>query len=119
LKVAVPTPDRVAVTEYVPAVVFAVAVTLATPVESVVAVVDEREAEAPDPGAVKFTVTPDSGLPLASVTFTCSGPPNAVPTVVLCVPPPTTVMAAGGPGSPSFVTNASGEEPILPLAVVL
>jgi hypothetical protein len=50
--------------------VFAVAVTLAAPVESVVAVRELSVAEAPLVGAANVTVAPATGLPEPSVTAT-------------------------------------------------
>ncbi|MGC2234018.1 MAG: hypothetical protein WBA09_21140 [Candidatus Acidiferrum sp.] len=55
----------------------------------------EKLALGPEDGAVKATVTPETGLPLASVTFTTSGLANAAPMVALWPPPETVVTAAG------------------------
>jgi hypothetical protein len=76
----------------------AVAVTDATP-RALVAVVAEglNVADAPEPGGANVTATPETGLPLASVTDTESAVANAVLTVVLCGLPPTTVTEAAGP----------------------
>ena len=54
----------------------------ATPDELVVAEGVPSVAEAPVPGAVKVTVTPETGLPPLSVTLADSAVPNAVRMVV-------------------------------------
>jgi hypothetical protein len=76
-------PATEAVTEYVPAIVFAVAVTLAVPEESVMAVSELNVAEAPVVGAAKVTVAPATGLLEASSTMTWSAWLKAVLTVAL------------------------------------
>jgi len=91
------TPPTVAVTLYVPACRFAVAVTLASPDEVVVAGEPARTALAPEPGAEKVTLVPGTTLPSASFTTTTSAPPNAVPTVALCPLPLLTAIDAGAP----------------------
>ena len=48
-------------------------------------------------GAVNVTVTPDSGLLLASITVACRAVANAVPIAVLCGVPAVVVMLAGVP----------------------
>src|ERR1700680_2746650 len=48
-------------------------------------------------GAVNVTVTPESGLLLASFTVTCSAVANAVLIVALCGVPPVAVTLAGVP----------------------
>src|SRR5208282_2723502 len=53
---------------------------------------------APLPGAVNVTVTPLTGLFMASFTVTTSGSANAVLIVVFCGVPLVAVMDAGGPG---------------------
>jgi hypothetical protein len=73
-------PGVEATTAYAPAFVLAVAVTLAWPEELVTAVVAPRTALAPLPGGAKVTVTPETGLPLASDTVATSGAANAVET---------------------------------------
>jgi hypothetical protein len=85
------------VTEYAPAEAFAAAVTEASPVESVVAVVALSVADAPLEGGVKVTVAPLTGLPWASVTVAESAALKAVLTCVLCEPPPVAVIVAAGP----------------------
>ena len=72
------------------------ALTLVTP-ELLVTAGEVRLALAPEPAAVNATVTFGTGLLLASRTVTCSAEPNAVFTVADCVPPPDTMMLAGGP----------------------
>ena len=67
---------------------FATAVTEAWPVASVTADEGLNVAEALDPGAAKFTVTPLTGLPEASLTVATSGSGNAVAMAVLCGVPP-------------------------------
>jgi hypothetical protein len=82
----------------VPAVAFAVnAVAVATPLLLVTAVAVAELPNfplAPLPGAVKLTVTPLSGLLLASFTVACSGVANAVLTVALCGVPAVAEMLA-------------------------
>jgi hypothetical protein len=73
----------------------AVAVTLATPEPFVMALGALSAAEAPAPGAEKFTVTPDTGLLDASVTVTLSAVANAVLTAADCGVPPVAAMLAG------------------------
>src|ERR1700693_3944545 len=46
-------------------------------------------------GAVNVTVTPETGLLLASFTVACSAVVNAVAIVALCGVPPVAVMLAG------------------------
>ena len=65
--------------------------------ELLVAAGEVRLAPAPEPGGVKLTITPASGLLEASFTVTWRAEPNAVLTAVDCVPPPLTVMLAGAP----------------------
>ena len=48
-------------------------------------------------GAVNVTVTPETGLLLASFTVACNVDANAVPTAVLCGVPADAVMLAGVP----------------------
>ena len=50
--------------------------------------------DAPEAGAVKVTVTPDTGLPCELVTLATRGDPKAVLTVVYCGAPEETAMAA-------------------------
>src|SRR4029077_11439235 len=85
-----------------------VPVTLAMPEAFVTAVVELRVTDAPEAGGLKVTVTPERGSPSVSVTFTAKGEPKAVPTFVLCVPPPLTVTELGGPVkfAPTFVVPA-------------
>jgi hypothetical protein len=52
---------------------------------------------APEAGAAKITVTPLTGLLLASVTVATNGLANAVPTMALCPPPPVAVSFAAAP----------------------
>ena len=68
--------------------VFVVAVAVADPLKA---------ALAPVAGAVKVTVTPLTGLLLASLTVACSGAENAVFTVALCGVPAVAEMLAGDP----------------------
>ena len=75
----------------------ATAVTLAWPVASVVAVVDDSVAEAPVAGAAKVTTRPLRGLPEASLTSTCSGTAKGASTVVLCGVPAVAATVAGAP----------------------
>ena len=75
----------------------AVAVMLAIPEASVVAVVDESAALAPVDGAANVTVTPLTGLLPASRTVTCSCAAKAAVIAADCGVPPVAAMAAGGP----------------------
>jgi hypothetical protein len=75
----------------------AVALTLATPVLLVVAVALDRIALAPDDGTEKVTVTPETGLPPASVTVTCSGAAKPLEIAVDCGVPPVGAIFAAGP----------------------
>jgi hypothetical protein len=77
-----------AATVYVPAVLLAFAVTLATPEALVTAEAPDSTALAPLGGAVKVTVTPLTGLPLASLTVACSAVAKTVPTAADCGVPP-------------------------------
>ncbi len=92
----VATPETLAVTLYVPAVVLAVAVTWVWP-EALVTAAAEVEADAPEAGAVYVTVAPGTLLPYWSLTTTRSGAESAVPTVALWPEPLTTAMLAGVP----------------------
>jgi hypothetical protein len=96
-----PAPElRRAVTRYVPAVAFAVAVTLASPPLSVVAVVALSVADAPLDGAVYVMPALGTTLPNASSTTTPSAAANAVFTVALCVPAPAAAwIEAAAPGA--------------------
>ena len=73
-----------AVTEYDPTVLFAVAVTLAWPSALVTAEEPESAALGPELGAAKFTVTPLMGFPFVSFTITSKGSENGLPAVVDC-----------------------------------
>jgi hypothetical protein len=90
-------PRTVALTAYAPAMVFAVAVTLAAPVESVVAVSVASVADAPLVGTANVTVAPATGLPEPSVTDTASACANEVVTAVDWVPPDVTATFEGAP----------------------
>jgi hypothetical protein len=73
---------------------------VATPLLLVVAVVvadPPNAALAPLLGAVNVTVTPLTGLLLASFTVACSAVPNAVLTVALCGVPALAAMLAAAP----------------------
>ena len=61
------------VTAKLPAMLLAMAVTLAAPAELVTAVELERMALAPVAGAVKVRATPLRGLPRPSRTVACNG----------------------------------------------
>ena len=97
---AVRTPE-VAVAFQLPAVLFAVTVTLAKPAASVVACVAESVPEAPLFGLLNATVTPGTGLSAASVTSTISGELNAPPSGAWftsgALPPCTYSNLAAGP----------------------
>jgi hypothetical protein len=64
------TEPTLAVTEYVPRALLAVAITLATPAALVTAAALDRTALAPVDGGVNVTVTPLSTWPPASLTVT-------------------------------------------------
>ena len=74
----VATPLAVATTPKLPTVAPDVAVMLAKPLASVVAVGDESVADAPLAGAVNVTRTLGTGLPSASATTTTSGNEKSV-----------------------------------------
>jgi hypothetical protein len=104
---------RRAVTRYVPAVPLAVAVTLASPLLSVVAVVVLSAADAPLDGTVYVIPAFGTALPKESATTTPSGAPNAVLTIVLCVPSPaTTWIEAAAPGVFDRENDALAETPL-------
>ena len=100
------TPVIEVVTEYEPATVFAVAVTLQRPFATVAQLAAERLALAPEPGAVKFTVADGTTLPNESCTSTSRAVPNAVATVALW-PSPETIVAVAAPAG-SFVSAKLG-----------
>ena len=97
----VETPDTVAFTVYVPAVLFAVnAGEVATPLVFVVAVAVAPPAKvppAPLEGAVNVTVTPLSTFPPLSFTIACKTELKAAPTVAVWPLPLCVVTLAGGP----------------------
>jgi hypothetical protein len=110
-------PETLAVTLYAPTMELAVAVTLATPEEFVIAVGLERVALAPDDGGVNVTVAPLTGLPPPSVTVACNVVANCVPTAALCVAPAVAATAVGtaaawitGMDAPSTVMCAVRED---------
>ena len=78
----------VAITVYVPAVPFAVNGAEAIPEAFVAVVIVAVELlkvpEAPGPGAVNVTFTPEMGLLPASLIVTANALPKAVPIFVLC-----------------------------------
>lgn len=99
LAVAV-TPETEAVTVYDPAVEFAVPVTVATPVAPVttVAVAEPpKVALAPEDGAVKVTVAPDTGFPKESFTVAARGVEKDALMVELCEVPPVAAIEKGLP----------------------
>jgi hypothetical protein len=63
----------------------------------VVAVPLANVAVAPPLGAANVTLTPDTGLPAASVTSATNGLENALPTVADCPEPDTTETDDGAP----------------------
>jgi hypothetical protein len=70
---------------------------VAIPLLFVVTVVEPPKVPlAPDPGAVNVTLTPLTGLLLASFTVACSPVANAVPIVELCGVPVVAEILAGG-----------------------
>ena len=75
------------------------AVTLAEPEASVVAVGELKTALVPVcEGALNCTAAPETGLLKESVTITAKGEMNAVLTVVLCPAPELIAIEAAGPG---------------------
>jgi hypothetical protein len=68
---------------------FVVAVVVAVPLPKV--------PEAPEAGAVKVTVAPDTALPAESLTVAVRPVAKAVATGALCPDPPVAVMAVAGP----------------------
>ena len=97
--VAIPVADAVILKA--PAVVFAVnAAEVASPVDEVIAVLVEappKLALAPEPGAVKVTVTPDTGFPSESFTVATSGLEKAVLIWEVCGVPLVGAIATAGP----------------------
>ena len=72
---------------------------VATPLLFVVTIADPPNVPlAPVPGAAKVTLTPLTGLLLASFTVACSAVANAVPIAALCGVPAVAVTPAAGPG---------------------
>jgi hypothetical protein len=97
------TPDTEAVTANEPAVLFAVKVgAVPRPLVLVITVVvpegvaPANVPEAPEAGAVKVTVTPESPFPAASVTLAASAVENAVDTVAVWPEPAEEFTALGG-----------------------
>src|ERR1700753_81683 len=76
---------------------FAVAVTEAWPLASVIADAAVNVADAPAPGAAKVTVTPLTGLPEASLTVATSGWETAVAMAALGGGPPVAWIFAAVP----------------------
>src|SRR4051794_22423705 len=74
---------------------------VATPLALVTAVVTPpaKAPLAPLPGAENVTVTPATGLLLASRTVACKAVPNAVAMVVLCGVPAVLVIDAAAPAT--------------------
>ena len=82
-----------------PLAVRAGAVAIPLALVTAVAVADpEKAARAPVPDAVKVTVTPLTGLPLASFTAACSAVVKVALIVALCGVPAAAETLAGGPG---------------------
>ena len=73
---------------------------------------------APEPGAVKVTVTPLSGFPPESFTVACNAEPNAVLITAVCGVPAVAVMDEA---LPAVLVRAKLAEPLTPetLAVTL
>jgi hypothetical protein len=97
-----------------PVTVPAVAVTLASPFASVVAVGPLSVALAPAAGAAKATLTPGTRLPKASLTTTTSGLAKPVATVADCPEPDTTATDAAAPG---VLVRAKPADPVPAVAV--
>jgi hypothetical protein len=92
--------------------VFAVAVTLALPAASVVAVAALRVAAAPVAGTANVTVAPETGLPSLSFTIATSDAPNAVATTVVCELPAETTTEAAVPASFKSANDAEADTPV-------
>ena len=96
----VATPATVAATLYDPAELFAAKVgEVATPEALVVALTDNEPAKAPlgpEDGAVKVTVTPETGFPPESSTVAVNGLANELLMATLWPLPPVAAMLAGG-----------------------
>lgn len=92
------TPGTEAVMLKTPAVLLAVAVTLAMPEAFVATVAADNAALAPETGAANDTAAPGTGLPCASLTVTCSAAGNAVLIGPVCGVPPVATIDAAGPG---------------------
>ena len=105
-------PEAVAVRVFVPAVGPRVHdVAAAMPSAPVVAV---GGVTVPLPGAAaKFTVTPPTGLPLASFTITEGGGVTAVPTGADS-PPPFRAIVAAAPGLSAMAPELAGVSPVPP-----
>ena len=111
-KFTVVSPVAAAVTVYgPPAVTFAVNGAVATPdafvATVIVTVLLLNTPDAPDPGAVNVTFTPETGLPSESLTVACSGVANAAPTVALCGVPAVAVMVVAVPAPPPAARKAT------------
>jgi hypothetical protein len=111
-------PVEVAVTVLAPADVPSVRVENALPSEPVVVLVTDREP--PPVVTANVTLTPLTGLLLASFTITTNGLDNVVPEVALCPFPENRAMLDGDPATP-VALNVTGEpeRPVEVAATVL
>jgi hypothetical protein len=103
------TPVTVAVTLFGPAVVPSVQLpAVAIPLALVDALADTVP---PPPVTAKFTVTPFTGFPLASVTRTLGGALTAVPATALCEVAEFALMFAAAPAAPVALKLTEPETP--------
>jgi hypothetical protein len=100
-------PVTVAVYVLLPAVGLSVPVALAVPSAAVVLVAG---IDPPEP-VLQLTVTPPTGLLVASSTRTTNGAANAVPTGPLCPLPETATTVTGAPATPVAV-KLTGVSPV-------
>ncbi len=82
-----------------PAIEFAIAVTVAKPLVVVVAGEPVIEAEAPLAAGVNVTVAPDTTFPFASLTIATRGAPKPVLIAALWLLPVLTVTVAAAPAA--------------------
>ena len=100
-------PAAAAVSVFAPTVVLRVQLpTVAMPPASVVWLAPVM---LPFPGVTaKVTATPDTGLPLASLTITDGGIGTAVPTVTVCLSPALIAICVAGPAVTVTVPDVAG-----------
>jgi hypothetical protein len=114
-KAAVSAP-KVAVTESLPAVLLAVAITWATPDALVTALFADSVALAPPGGGEKVTVWPAIGLPFMSKSVACRAVAKGCPIMAVCVAPPVAVNV----GAPGVLVSANVvDTPSIDVAITL